>query len=411
MDSLKDKRTRNELKRAIQQLPTGTDALAETYNSAFLRISGQKENDRHWAQRLLSFVVHATCPLKSNQLRHALATEEGSSQIDEDNCPILDEIISLCAGLAVHNQESDTIQLVHYTTYDFLRKVDWIQKGSALVAISCTQYLMSDTFSSGSCATKNELERRIESNHFYLYATMNWAHHVRSSALEEHGVVLEFLEKDKQVSACAQALFSTLLPRHDPSGNSLPRALSGMHLAAYFGLTSSIAVLLGRGHDKDSVDGYGQTPLCWAIHGGYWSTVKSLIDNGADPNLVLVPEEYGTSPTQLWKTTDGATHEGPSKPLTWAVRFDNLNMVRLLLEKGANPDLDLPGGCPPLCWATKEENHAIVKLLLEYGANPDLSPPGCGSPLWLAMRKGDNALVMLLSERGASIICPTFEDE
>jgi ankyrin repeat protein len=46
-----------------------------------------------------------------------------------------------------------------------------------------------------------------------------------------------------------------------------------------------------------------------------------------------------------------------------------LEVVRLLLEKGAEPDSKDNGGRTPLSWAAKRGHEAVVRLLLEKGAD------------------------------------------
>jgi ankyrin repeat protein len=56
-----------------------------------------------------------------------------------------------------------------------------------------------------------------------------------------------------------------------------------------------------------------------------------------------------------------------STPLGWAAKFGRLDMVKLLLERGADPDL--PGGpawATPLAWAKRRGHTDIVELLLKW---------------------------------------------
>jgi hypothetical protein len=58
---------------------------------------------------------------------------------------------------------------------------------------------------------------------------------------------------------------------------SLPMHLTGLHLAAYFGLKSTTADLLKSGMAADSKDSYGRTPLSWAAGNGHEAVVKLLL--------------------------------------------------------------------------------------------------------------------------------------
>lgn len=63
------------------------------------------------------------------------------------------------------------------------------------------------------------------------------------------------------------------------------------------------------------------------------------------------------------------------RPLEGAVRIRNAQIVQLLLENGANPNLIMSSGMTPgmtpLMYAVSLGNPEIVELLLQYGADRD----------------------------------------
>jgi hypothetical protein len=52
-----------------------------------------------------------------------LAVELDEEGLDEDNIPVVEDIISVCAGLVTIDKESNVIRLVHYTTQDYLKGI------------------------------------------------------------------------------------------------------------------------------------------------------------------------------------------------------------------------------------------------------------------------------------------------
>ena len=85
-------------------------------------------------------------------------------------------------------------------------------------------------------------------------------------------------------------------------------------------------------------------------------------------------------------------------PLQWAMFTNQTNVVRLLLEYGANPNIDGPLGTP-LQVAISRGNSEMFQLLLDHGADPNR---GVGStPLYTATQKGSLEVVELLLARGA----------
>jgi len=58
-------------------------------------------------------------------------------------------------------------------------------------------------------------------------------------------------------------------------------------------------------------------------------------------------------------------------PLHWAARTGRVEVARVLLLNGANPNLDCGGGWSPLHIAAREGSLEVVKELIEHGAKPD----------------------------------------
>ncbi len=53
------------------------------------------------------------------ELQYAIAVEIGESELDEENLPDIEDIISVCAGLVTIDEQSGVIRLVHYTTQEY----------------------------------------------------------------------------------------------------------------------------------------------------------------------------------------------------------------------------------------------------------------------------------------------------
>jgi ankyrin repeat protein len=59
-------------------------------------------------------------------------------------------------------------------------------------------------------------------------------------------------------------------------------------------------------------------------------------------------------------------------------------VVKLLMEKGVNPNSKDCRGCTPLSYATWNDHEAVVKLLLEKGVDPDPTDRDGRTPLFYA---------------------------
>ena len=77
------------------------------------------------------------------------------------------------------------------------------------------------------------------------------------------------------------------------------------------------------------------------------------------------------------------------KPLNWAVGSNSLEATKVLLDSGANPNGDFTGSNPaPLILAVDFNNQDIYKILIEKGADVNVKDPNGYSVLHVAAEKG-----------------------
>ena len=149
----------------------------------------------------------------------------------------------------------------------------------------------------------------------------------------------------------------------------------------------------GIGKNRDAIS-FGLVP---AIAKDQPEMVTLLLDKGADPNI---------------QSDDKHSFQGGT-PLTLAISLEKMDMVKILLDRGANPDTESQNatangfdgrGGTPLMRATAIQEFDMVELLLEKGANPNLaSKKGKwkGTPLALAVDKGFAGIEEILKAEGA----------
>lgn len=108
-------------------------------------------------------------------------------------------------------------------------------------------------------------------------------------------------------------------------------------------------------------------------------------------------------PLSPQSTVDLDARSSGETALYKAVSKGNVNLVRELLSKGANPNTKNYGGRSPLYQAASRKDRAILELLLQYGAIPDGKPPGSASALQIAASTSDIETVQLLLNYGANV--------
>ena len=145
--------------------------------------------------------------------------------------------------------------------------------------------------------------------------------------------------------------------------------------------------LLSKGVDPNCVSTSrgtrGLTPLINAVNSENMDLVKILLEGGADPNIAFNRNTSQASPLCL---------------ATW---YSNTKIVKLLLHAGADPNKANCEGWAPLHWAAFGSGTynwtEIVEMLLGAGANPDKADNLHGrTPLDLARRDGKYGMVKQL---------------
>lgn len=166
-----------------------------------------------------------------------------------------------------------------------------------------------------------------------------------------------------------------------------PGGMTAMLFSVREGCMECVKALLEKGAKIDLPDPEGITPLISAVFNAHFDVAKYLIDKGANINRW---DWWGRSPLYLAVDYNTLPHGGrPDQP-----SLDDtlpIDLVRILLEKGANPNLQLKlfppyratgadrgvdgmltVGTTPLLRAAKAQDADSIKLLLEHGAIVDL---------------------------------------
>lgn len=170
--------------------------------------------------------------------------------------------------------------------------------------------------------------------------------------------------------------------------------VSALQWFVYYGDVTALRAVQDRGGDLASLD-LGRE-LGNAAFFGHWKVADFLVGLGADTN---------------WR--EPATHETPlHSALSKAGRPHYGFVVRLLLEKGANPNaVTVPGvesgafmrdvrtkGETPLHRAAAYADEAVIEMLLDAGANREQRDAHGDTPLsWASWHLRPGAVLALLT--------------
>jgi ankyrin repeat protein len=203
----------------------------------------------------------------------------------------------------------------------------------------------------------------------------------------------------------AGAEVDALADMYDAQCTTMSMLVSSCH-PAEAGLQAALAeTLLDYGAALDGPGSAWQSALMTALVFGYRNTAESLVRRGA--SVDSLPAAAG-----LGRLADTArllpASDGPGRHLAFALaaQHGRADVVRLLLDAGEDPNRYNPDGChahgTPLHHAVWFDHMDVVRLLVERGARLDVRDTLYqGTPLGWAIYGGRTAIADYLRSQGA----------
>ena len=160
-----------------------------------------------------------------------------------------------------------------------------------------------------------------------------------------------------------------------------PQGDSPALAAAQEGSAESIEIIRILGKAKANLDASNAayTPLSYAVEQENLELVKALLDAGANPN--------------------GLTESGRAPLL---IAADNKEIVALLLSAKADPNLSIKGGVTALTNAVESGTRESIEALIKAGADVNKRDDYGNSPLQVANNYSKADIVEMLKSHGAT---------
>ncbi len=401
------------VRRILEELP---DSLDETYERILREI---RKPNQGLAHRLMQCLVAAVRPLHVKELAEVLAFDfsaEGIPKLNQ-NWRWEDQeeaVMSACSSLVtiVMDGDSPIVQFSHFSVKEFLtadrlaeplrdvsRYYIELETAHTIIAQACVGVLLRlddhvdqdniedfplaqyaaeywpshAKFGSVSARIKDGMECLFDEDKPH-FATWLWIFdgmdHTRMSTMHP--------EKPRAVPLYHAArlgfhdLAAHLIAEHPEHVNArTDRKDTVMHAATHGGNTDIVSLLIEHDADVDSRDGIGAAPLYYA---SYYGTLSADIN---------ARDRFGLTPLS------GATYEG------------RVEVVQMLLERGAAiDDRDTPGKTS-LHVAVERGKAQVARLLLKRGADVNARDDSGSSPPQYTTRQD---ILELLSEYGAESV-------
>ncbi|KAJ4167534.1 hypothetical protein NW754_011351 [Fusarium falciforme] len=408
LESLMYKRTPKALRAALEGLPRGSTAYDDTYKQTMKRIQKQFPDQAELAVDVLQWIVCSKSPLTVSELQHALAVEVGEEDLDFDNLPDADYMVTACGGLIAVDQESGIIRLVHYTTQEYFERTrdTWFLNSQDQMAEVCLTYLSFNPFRSAHGHNPDEYQKRLQDWPFYRYACKHWGMHAHQTPPAR---ILAFFQLEQAFWSSLQPLFRTpTLPGFPEDWgyrfclDPVKEQANKLHVAAHFGLIDVVhEIAVGESVDEHTVRGW--TALAFAAAEGHDAVIRQLLcEHGSDANN---------------RDSEGKT------PLHRAVINEHDKVCETLLDIGrANVNLLDSDSRSVLSHAVERNSTTIIDILLrtdnvylgstEFDDRLALCSSISGahrSPMFCAVEQGDEEMVKkLLATNRVSLTTSLF---
>jgi ankyrin repeat protein len=213
----------------------------------------------------------------------------------------------------------------------------------------------------------------------------------------------------------SETILQMLLESGFPCDTVNTEADMPIHVAAREGHSTVINVLIESGTDVNARNGYGRTPLILAAENGKAAACEALLEaraeidaKNSDDETALFRASTRGFPEIVEKLLKRHADVNMTNSKGWTAlhaamdSMDRVDIIKLLLESKADPNIKNDYGSTPIVLAAQDGRTDVVHLLLQAGADPMARNSSGSTSLHRAAGDGHLDTVKLLVEEGAA---------
>lgn len=327
-------------------------SLPEAFEETIGRIQRLPESRRRLGMNALMWICHARRPLTVWELSNALSVKLGQTELSPKHCPSSSIILECCQGLATFDKDRIGIRLAHYSILEYLTEHSnkLFPRAEADMAATYLIYLLYNTFKEGPSLDPIIIQYRIECNPFLTYAATYYGEHAQRA--ETHPgiqrLLFAFLASRESVAYSYQIMQFNKRIREEYWNAMECRSVTAMHIASHFGLENILRALLDKGvYPVNATTKMGTTPIIKAASKGHVAVMRILLERGADPHL---ENWYGSA-------------------LYCAAEAGYAGSIHELQRHGMDPNACLESRRLPMFCTLDNDRAAALEALVDLGAD------------------------------------------
>jgi len=389
--------------------------LGETYERA---LQGIDEEKWRYVHRLFQSLTVSVRPLHVEELAEVLAIQLDAEEIPEFSADwrpedVEDAVLSACSSLisVVTVDDVRVVQFSHFTVKEFLtskrlsnskhvsRYHILLQPAHTFLARACLSVLLN---------VDDQIDKtRIEEFPLARYAAKHWVDHAQFEDVSQHiqDGMERLFDRDKPHFAAWVWVYDIDDPfglymyhTHPEKPNASP--LYYAVLCGFYDMTERLIISFPQ--DVNSRGGQHATPLHAALRKERVDITQLLLGHGADVNSKGYEDRTPLHIALQWGDV-GIIQAHTRDKFDWtslhlASRRSHLDVLRLLLDRGADANAQTSHEMTPLHFAACNGHFQIAEVLLAHGVDPRIRNKKGQTAFEQASEMGHLEVAQLLSD-------------